>query len=300
MVSVVIIAWNEAKRLPRLLGSVDGLASEVVVVVDEATTDDTVKIAKKHGCKVFSHPHVGYVEPMRNFAISKAKYDWVLLLDADEEISPKLKSEILSFIAKPTHDIVRIPRKNIIFKKWIKSSHWWPDYVSRLFKKGTLIWSNEIHSQPVVNGLCTDLPADEDLSIIHSNYSTIDEYLEQISRYTVHQKDVLIKKGYRFLWSDLLVKPANEFLSQYFSRQGFKDGLHGLSLSLLQAFSELVLYLRVWEQETFLDQPITVSELSQTVSRINKDFSWWKGQIKSASAKFPLDLLLKVKSKIFA
>ncbi len=90
MLSVVITAWNEAENLPVAVKSVQDLADEIVVV-DTESTDDTVAVARKLGCKVYSHPNTGIVEPVRNFSVSKTKGDWILLLDADEEVSPILR-----------------------------------------------------------------------------------------------------------------------------------------------------------------------------------------------------------------
>ena len=143
MLSVVIVAWNEEKNLPRVVASVKDFADEIVVV-DNASTDKTSSVAKKLGCKVFYHANPGIIEPIRAFAISKAKHEWVLLIDADEEVPADLSDKIIKIIADDKCDFVRIPRKNLIFGKWIKSDHWWPDYVYRLFKKNALTWDKAI------------------------------------------------------------------------------------------------------------------------------------------------------------
>lgn len=280
MLSAIIVAWNEAHNLSRALNSLAGLVDEIVVVVDEATTDDTAAIAKKYHCKIFTHPHLGFVEPMRNFAISKASGDWILLLDADEELSPELAAHISKFLTHPSSDYLRFPRKNLIFGKWITSAHWWPDYVYRLFKRDTLTWTDAIHSLPQTHGTGLDLPANQELALLHYNYSTLDEYLEQIVRYTKPQSELLISQGYKFIWTDLITKPADEFISQYFARQGYKEGVHGLALGLLQAFSELILYLRVWEGENFRPQSTSVDQLTHLVSAKTSDYRWWYWQTK--------------------
>jgi glycosyltransferase involved in cell wall biosynthesis len=149
MLSVVITAWNEEKNLPRVVQSVASFADEVIVV-DTQSTDKTVEIAKSLKCKVFHHQNTSVVEPVRNFSISKAKGDWILLLDADEEVSSSLASQLLEIVKSDSADYVRIPRKNIIFGQWIKTSHWWPDYVYRFFKKGHVEWDEKIHSIPLI------------------------------------------------------------------------------------------------------------------------------------------------------
>ena len=117
MLSVVIIAWNEEKNLPRVVASVKDFAEEIVVVADKESIDKTSQIAKKLGCKVFYHEHIGIVEPIRSFAIGKAKNEWILLLDADEEVTESLAAKIREITKESLVDFVRIPRKNLIFGK---------------------------------------------------------------------------------------------------------------------------------------------------------------------------------------
>jgi glycosyltransferase involved in cell wall biosynthesis len=152
MLSVVITAWNEAENLPRVVKSVMDLADEIVVI-DTGSTDDTVAVANKLGCHVYHHKNTGIVEPVRNFSISKAKGDWVLLLDADEEVSSSSAKAITRAIETDSADYYRLPRKNIIFGKWIKSSHWLTAF-HRLLGKVAL--SGAIHSVPVTRGCGAD------------------------------------------------------------------------------------------------------------------------------------------------
>lgn len=280
MLSGVIIAWNEAKNLSMAVKSLNGLVDEVVVVVDEASVDNTYEVAKNLGCRVFRHAHTGIVEPMRNFAISKAKGDWILLLDADEEVSDNLSKNIKKIVKTPQADFYKIPRKNIIFGKWITSDHWWPDYVYRLFKKDSLKWDKAIHSLPFTRGKGVEFEADSECSIIHHSYSTISEYLKKIDRYSDHLKEVVLSKGQKFSVTDLITKPIDEFNNQFFARRGYKDGIHGLVLSLLQSFTELVLYLKLWESEEKREISLVVSELDEKLKLKTKEFKWWNYQMK--------------------
>lgn len=273
-ISVVINTLNEEKNLPRLISSIKGLADEIVVV-DMYSTDDTKKVAESLGAKVYLHKNLGYVEPARNYAVSKARGDWILILDADEEVGNKLFLKIKKIIEKPSADFYRLPRKNIIFSKWIKYSQWWPDYNIRLFKKGSVLWSEDIHSVPLTQGNGLDIDPKEDLAIIHNNYSSIEQYLEKMNRYTSVQAKLLISQGHRFIWKDLITKPLKEFLARYFANEGYKDGLHGLALSLLQAFSETVLYLKIWQQEKFQSQAVTLDESIKEFKTASRDINWW-------------------------
>lgn len=274
-VSVVINTFNEEENLPQAISSIDDIADEIIVC-DMKSTDKTVDIAKKAGAKVFTHKQVGYVEPARNYAIGKATSDWILILDADERVTAELIKKLKSIIKSPKADYYRIPRKNIIFGKWIKHSRWWPDYNIRFFKKGHVVWSEIIHSVPETTGKGLDLPANENLAITHDHYKSIDQYIERLNRYTSEHAELLIKDGYKFNWKDLIGKPVNEFVSRFFQAEGYKDGLHGLALGGLQAFSEFTLYLKVWQKNKFKDIRVSEEDIINKMKESESDLHFWQ------------------------
>lgn len=273
-ISVVINTFNEEENLPRALASVKELADEVVVV-DMKSTDKTVEVAGKGGARVYEYKKVGYVEPARNYAISKALNDWVLVLDADEEIGKVLAKKIKKFVSEDKHQYVRIPRKNLVFNKWMRHSRWWPDYNVRLFKKGYVSWAKEIHLVPITKGNGTDFPAKEQFAIVHHNYQTLEQYLERMNQYTSIQAEELAKKGYKFIWKDIIKRSTSEFLSRYFAGEGYKDGLHGLALAILQAFSEVFVYLKLWQKEKFLEQTTSFKEVASEFGQAERELNWW-------------------------
>lgn len=273
-ISAVINTLNEAKKIGRCLASLKGFANEVIVV-DMMSTDSTRDIAKKYGAKVFKHKRVGYVEPARNYAISKAKYDWIIILDADEEITEGLKSYLKKEIKDTKYDYYRLPRKNIIFSKWMKHSGWWPDYNIRFFKKTNVSWGNEIHSIPLTVGQGTDLPAKEDFAIRHRHYSSVEEYITRMNKYTTIQAKELNKKGVEFKWRFVISKPVSEFLRRYFAENGYKDGLHGLTVCLLQTLSELVIYAKLWQKQKFRKVKIDQENTYQELKKASDEFVWW-------------------------
>lgn len=273
-ISVVLNVYNEEKNIERVLNSIRW--ADEIIVVDDGSTDRTLEIAKKFTEKIYKHKSAGYVEPARNFALSKASGDWILLLDADEEI-PKDLAEKLQGITNKMEaiDYVEIPRKNVIFGKWMKASMWWPDFHPRFFKKGKVVWKNEIHSKPQLIGNGIRLSEEEKLAITHYHYDNISQFIERMNRYTTIQSAELIKSGYEFSWRDLMLKPLGEFLGRYFSNRGFEDGLHGLTLSLLQAFSFLVVYLKVWQTRKFEPQAIPLTEIKQLSKRAGFQIGYW-------------------------
>lgn len=273
-ISVVINTLNEERNLPNVLASVKNFADEIVVV-DMQSSDKTVDIAKKSGAKVYQHRKTNYVEPARNYAISKATGDWILILDADEEISPQLSQLLKDLSNSKKADYYRLPRKNMIFGKWIENAMWWPDYNIRFFRKGCVTWSEIIHSVPTTVGKGEDIEVSEKYAIIHHHYDSIDQYLEKMRRYTTAQANDLVKINYKFLWSDLITKPSMEFIRRFYQANGYKDGLHGLALSMLQAFSEFVVYLKVWQYEKFKQKKVSLSELDELVKQVQSEKNYW-------------------------
>ena len=307
--SVVINTKNAAKTLAQTLESVKDWAEEIVVV-DMKSTDETVQIARKFGAKVYEHQDVGYVEPARNFATGKAKGDWILILDADEEVGTQLKKAIQKIIDQDAKedevearlgligvlsgaDAYYLARKNMIFGKWIEHTLWWPDYQLRLFKKSVVDWPDEIHAVPVTKGEVRQLPAKEELAILHHNYATVSEFVERMNRYTGiqaetfknlksearNQKQILNPK------SEILNAFFNEFLTRYFAGQGYQDGLHGLSLSLLQAMYQSVAEMKSLEdQGAYLNpQPSTFNH--QIFRKFQQDLNYWLADYQAHKAK---------------
>lgn len=279
-ISVVINTLNEEENIKRAMASVAW--ADEILVCDMYSEDKTVEIAKKLGAKVVFHKKVAYVEPARNFALSKASGDWILVLDADEEIPATLAQRLKEIAHKMKQVmVIQIPRKNIIFGKWMKASMWWPDHQVRFFKKGKVFWQDKIHSKPEVKGESLMLEPEEKWAIIHHNYQTLSQYLDRMNRYTVIEAQELVEEGYKFAWEDLIQKPLSEFLSRFFASSGYRDGLHGLALSLLQAFSFLAVYLKVWEIDKFGQQELKSEELENTKEKAGEELNYWFKKLKS-------------------
>lgn len=297
-ISAIINTCNEEKKIGRCLASLKGFANEIVVV-DMMSTDSTREIAKKYKARVFKHKRISFVEPARNFAIEKAKHEWIIVLDADEELSESLKVFIKEEIKNPKAAYYRLPRKNVIFSKWIKHTGWWPDYNIRLFKKGSISWNQVIHSVPMTTGVGFDLPAKEELAIKHKAYTSVEDYLLRMNRYTTIQAKELNKKGVDFNWQLLISKPLSEFLRRFFSEEGFKDGVHGLTLSLLQAFSEIIVCIKLWQKQGFKKRKLQIPAFEEELDKSAKEIVWWLGESKIRISKSYLNKIwLKLQRKI--
>jgi glycosyltransferase involved in cell wall biosynthesis len=217
-----------------------------IIVIDDQSTDKSVSLAEKAGAKVYKRKLDDFAS-QRNFALAKVKTEWVLLVDPDETVPQELQKEILRAIKLKGFDGFYFPRKNMIFGQWIQHAGWSPDYQLHFFRTKKGKYLGKVHERVEVKGKVGYLKT----PLIHENYQSITQYLEKLTHYTQLEAERQLKAGYQFSWSDLIQKPLDEFLRRYFAEKGYQDGVHGLALSLLQGFSELVVYLRIWEKEGF-------------------------------------------------
>lgn len=248
MISTVVICFNEAEKLQRCLKSVEDFSDELVVV-DLGSLDNSIEVARKFGAKVFRHQFVSFVELARDFAISKASEDWILVLDPDEEIGKDLREKLKEVVKKQAFTAVNIPRKNIFFGKWIAHTNWWPDRHIRFFKKGKVSWSDKIHSYPRVEGEALNLEAREDLAILHLGYQSINEFILRQNRYSGIEAKNLYDQGIRFSWPSFFWKSAREFLVRFLRHRGFLDGFYGLALTILMMIYQMTVLVKLWELE---------------------------------------------------
>lgn len=298
-ISAVVNTRNEEGNIEECLKTLQ--FADEIIVVDMESTDSTKRIAGNYTDKVYDTEMVGYVEPARNFAISKAIGNWVLIVDADERIPKTLAKKLIEITQREDVDFVRIARKNLIFGQWTQHSRWWPDYNIRFFKKGSVEWQNEIHSIPITAGIGINLDAEESLAIEHHHYDSIDEYFERALRYSSQQAKELEKSGYKFDVKDLLSKPIGEFISRFFAGDGYKDGLHGLVLAFLQMFSVMLIYLKVWQKEGHEPKNATVFTpiWQKTFFEKFKELRYWYLTVLIQSeSKKAKKIFLKLKRKL--
>lgn len=248
MISVAIVNFNEAVKLEKCLNSVKDFAVEIVVV-DLGSEDESEKICKKFGAKIFAHRKEPFVELVRDFSISKVTGDWILVLDPDEEISESLKKRLKEIVRENNYDAVNIPRKNIFFGKWIAHTNWWPDKHIRFFKKGKVKWSEKIHSYPKVEGKVLNLEANPELAIIHFGYDNLSQFLERQNRYSEIEAEQLYKSGIHFSWGKFLWWPTREFLVRLIKHQGYLDGIYGISLVFLIMVYKMIILVKLRERE---------------------------------------------------
>ncbi len=299
-VSVVISAFNEEAKIQDCLKSVEW--ADEIILVDSSSLDKTATIAKKFTSKIFSRPNNPMLNINKNYGFSKAISDWILCLDADERISDELQKEIRSAINNSALSNINgywIPRKNIIFGKWMKHTGWYPDNQLRLFRRGKGKFEEKhVHEMVKVDGETSYLAQ----HIVHHNFETVSQFLyKHIQLYAPNEAEVLLQNGYTPVFQDAIRFPVKEFLSRFFAREGYKDGLHGLVLSILLAFYHEIIFVLVWEKKGF--PPHEPQDMLTSVSTIlhesKKEIAYWIANEKIKTARHGLKrYTLRLKRKI--
>jgi glycosyltransferase involved in cell wall biosynthesis len=246
--SVALITQNEAAHLPRTLASA-GWAREIVVV-DSGSTDATVEIARKAGARVFAESWKGFAA-QKNSAIEHATGDWVLSLDADEEIGPALIAEIKALLdAEPEFAAYRIPRLNHFLGRPLRHGGYWPDPKLRLFRRGAARFTQ----RPVHETMQADGPVGQLRGhLIHHCYPTLADYIEHMNAYSSIAAEALVASGRvsrsrTWLAWNGLVNPAATFVYNYGVRLGFLDGREGLLQHLNHSVYIHWKYAKAWEK----------------------------------------------------
>jgi glycosyltransferase involved in cell wall biosynthesis len=245
--SVAIITKNEETNLRRTLESVRW-ANEIVIV-DSGSTDATLDIASAFGAKIIREAWRGFGR-QKNLAIEHCTSDWVLSLDADEEVSEALALEITHVLEEsPEADAYFVPRRNLFLGRWIRNGGYYPDPKLRLFRKGAA-WFEEspVHETLQFSGPSPTLQGD----LVHRAYPTLESYIEHMNRYSTLGAEQPAYRGKTsqslpaFLWN-VLLNPAATFFYNYILRLGFLDGREGLLLHLYHSAYVSWKYAKAWQ-----------------------------------------------------
>jgi len=242
--SVVIITLNEEANLSRTLGSVAGLADEIVVL-DSGSTDRTSDVADSFHAKFFVEPWKGF-SAQKNSALAKASGDWILSLDADEEVEPALAKEIRDVLsANPSVAGFSVPRKNFFLGRWMKHGGFYPDPKLRLFRRGAGVFEDRlVHEDMRLDGTTASLKN----HLLHHAYPTLNSYIEHMNRYSSLGAQMAMSERPRsFSLIDIALRPKLTFLYNYVLRLGFLDGREGLLLHAYHATYVSWKYAKAWE-----------------------------------------------------
>ncbi|MEK7517955.1 MAG: glycosyltransferase family 2 protein [Patescibacteria group bacterium] len=301
-ISAVVSVFNGERTLDDCLKSLS--FADEIIVVNSSSTDRTLEIAKRHTETIFTRPNNFMLNVNKNFGFSKAKGEWILSIDADERVTKELGEEIEEQIGNWKLEIGNsvngywIPRKNIIFGKWIKHAGWYPDHQLRLFRNGFGKFEEKhVHEMIKVTGKVEYFKN----NMIHYNYNSVSQFLQKLQIYAPNEARNLIEGGYRFRWQDAIGFPAKEFISRFFARGGYKDGFHGLMLSVFMAFYHFVVFANIWEKRRFERIERNLLEAAAIeFGKSYKDFLFWIDSetlrtIKNPFKKIAYKLLRKIR-----
>ncbi len=259
-ISGVIITFNEQNNIANSINSLKPVVDEIIVV-DSFSTDKTPQIAQKLGAKVIKQKFLGYIE-QKNFAMNLASYDYVLHLDADEMLSPKLQKKILQLKKNLYNfDAYKFKRKTLLINKFIHHGDWYPDWKIRLWNKNKGSWGGyNPHDKVIMNPKTKIKKVHAD--ILHFSFRTWEEFFDQMHKFLKIKLSSLQKNKKKAPALAIIFGPVFTFFRCYILKLGFLDGLHGLIIAKTQAYMNMQKYFALWISQK--------SKSNKTPSKSNK------------------------------
>ena len=249
-ISSVVVCFNEEENIERCLKSL--LWTDEIVVVDSYSKDNTVAICRKYTDKVYQRQWPG-INKQKEYAVSLTNNEWVLVLDADEVVSEKLKDEIIKRVGSDNerYDGYMIKRHTYYLGRWINHGGWYPDYKLRLFKKSKGYFVGEDpHDKIIVNGKIAKLKEE----IYHFTYKDISHHIRTINNFSDVVSKNMLKKGTKFILPRMLMKPPIKFLETYIYKLGFLDGIPGFIIAVLSSYYVFLKYAKLWEMKKIITE----------------------------------------------
>lgn len=246
-ISACITAGNEEHNIRRCLESV--IWADEIIVVDSFSKDRTIEICREYTDLVYQHHWLGYIG-QKNLIKDLASGEWILFIDADEEISPGLRDEILEEFRSgrnTRHDGYEFPRMVRHLHRWIRHGDWYPDTKLRLFKKSRgRCGGREPHDRIEVDGSVKRLRN----PMYHYTYTGIENQIASLNRFSSITAAGQFEDSRPMRWVDLLTRPFLRFLRGYVLKRGFMDGMPGLIVSVSNSFGVFIKYAKLWELYT--------------------------------------------------
>ncbi|MEI6690135.1 MAG: glycosyltransferase [bacterium] len=245
-ISAIVLTKNEEVDLGKCLKSLQVLTSDIHVV-DSGSTDKTLSIAKEYKATIHSRQFDNFAA-QRNFALGKVTTsNWVLFLDADEELEKGLAQE-LAFFSKDIYlDGVEVRRKNFIFGKWVQHSDWYPDFRLVFVRPKMVTFEGEVHERiKYVKGNGTTAKTSH--HILHHNYDTVAEFVvKNLVDYPKLYANSLNETGIKFSATEMVGKSLAEFMRRFFLTEGWRDGMNGFVLAMMMGVQNILAYIYLWE-----------------------------------------------------
>jgi glycosyltransferase involved in cell wall biosynthesis len=245
--SAIVITKNEAAKIGACLDSV--AFCDERIVVDSGSADETVALAESRGARVVQHAWSGF-GPQKNFALSLARGEWVLSLDADERVSAALAEQIRKAIDDGDADGFEMPRLSTFCGRPMRHSGWYPDYVLRLFRREKGRFTNDpVHERVICQGRLRRLTE----PLIHHPVERLEDALSRMDRYSTAGADMLVESGRKVSFFTGILRGFWAFFRTFFLRLGFLDGREGFLLAVANAEGTYYRYMKAWLRGRELD-----------------------------------------------
>lgn len=244
-ISCSIICFNEEKNIRRCLESVKWC--DEIVVVDNGSTDRTLEICGQYTNKILFRAWAGYVD-QKQFALEQCAHDWVLNIDADEEVSSELRDEILATMneSQPSTQVNGYYLLRVVYylDRWWRKGLWYPEYRLRLCKKSATSWGGmDPHEKAMVQGLTKRLNGE----LHHYTYTDISDHIAQLNNFSSQSAKSMHQEGKKFSLLKLIFNPFFRFFKSYIIKKGYREGIPGLVVSALNAYYVIMKYAKLWE-----------------------------------------------------
>jgi len=244
-ISAAIIVYNEEENITELCETLSW--ADEIVIVDSASTDRTVELAREFTNKVYQREFRGFKDK-HEYADSMTTGDWIFWIDADERVTPELKRSIEKLRETPESELAdgfRIARRTWYEGRWIKHGGWYPDFQMRLYRKAHSYWDGVApHQTARVHGRIETL----DGELLHYTKRDLSEHHRVTERYASLAAEFLADRGDTANGSKIFFSSVAAFVRTYIFKQGFRDGVQGLLIAMFTAYGVFLKYAKVWER----------------------------------------------------
>ncbi len=264
-ISAIVVVHNQLDLLKKCLDSIYSWVDEIILI-DLESTEDIKSIVSQYQAKYITHKKVAIVESVRQSSLEYASYEYIIFIDPDETIPADLSLDLQEKIGTGEFDYFTTPRQNYVFGKWVQHSRWWPDFQTRIFRQGHVNWGTKLHAEAMPTGNGYTYPVSEKFAFAHLNYQNLDEFIAKNMRYAKADAMDRLVSGNTLSIVGATKLSVSELISRFFVGEGYKDGMHGLVLSILQSFYYFMVYAYYWEGKKYseLESESTIKSFPKT------------------------------------
>ncbi len=247
--SVYMITHNNEETIERALKSVTW--ADEIVIVDSFSNDRTAEIGRKFTDKLFQRKWPGHRDQYQ-YAADLTTHEWIMFVDADEEVSPELADEIRRELNGSAEGVdgFFVYRRTFYLGRWIRYGGWYPDGEIRLYRRSKGRWEGGLHARVVVDGTVRPLKN----LYHHYTYRNISDQIQTIDKYSKIAAEDMARQGETFSLFKLLFHPPFRFIKEYFFKSGFRDGLPGLIIAVSTVYYVFIKYAKLWESNDLKEE----------------------------------------------